>query len=351
MIFWKGLPSSSVFLIAIAHLRRHPLAHLEMRLIDLREPGVDDLLVELILLLEAEDLRRLFGEHVDDAVEDGVVQIGIVHGDRLDLLAEGAGQIDGGHERAERLGASVDADQDRVPLGLVRLGYVLDHPDITIALAGDAFADRSDHAVPGAPDPQGADHDQIVRRAVEILEDLGVMLPVHHPRFELEARLFAEARHAVEIAVGDELEAHRDEAVVDLPLALELHLIDVLLGQRVLHLPEAIVVQLCRVDMATDQFRGELLAQREGAGDGAVGVVGVIDGNVDALVHKILRIAGSSRSVTAGCLVHRPPSRATLTALRRDLAEAASRRRRAPRGRESRNAAAPSRSRPPRWRE
>jgi hypothetical protein len=28
-----------------------------MGLIDLREPGVDDLLVELILLLEAEDLR------------------------------------------------------------------------------------------------------------------------------------------------------------------------------------------------------------------------------------------------------------------------------------------------------
>src|SRR6266545_7759039 len=55
-----------------AVLARHPLAHLEMRLIDLREPGVDDLLVELILLLEAEHLRRLLGEDVDDAVEDGV---------------------------------------------------------------------------------------------------------------------------------------------------------------------------------------------------------------------------------------------------------------------------------------
>ena len=184
-----------------------------------------------------------------------------------------AGQVDGGHERAERLGTAVDADQDRVPLRLARLGDVLDHPDIAVGLAGDAFADRADHAVAGAPDPQGADHDQIVLRAVEILEDLGVMLPVHHPRLELEARLLALARHAVEIAVGDELEAHRDEAVVDLPLALQLHLVDVLLGQGVLHLPEAIVVQLGRVDMAADQFRGERLAQREGAGDGAVGVV------------------------------------------------------------------------------
>ena len=98
------------------------------------------------------------------------------------------------------------------------------------------------------------------------------MLPVHHPRLELEARLAAETRHAIEIAVGDELEAHRDEAVVDLPLALQFHFVDASSGS-VLHLPEAIVVQLCRVDVAADQFRGERLAKREGAGDGAVGVV------------------------------------------------------------------------------
>jgi hypothetical protein len=42
-----------------AVLARHPLAHLEVRLIDLGEPGVDDLLVQLILLLEAEHLRGL----------------------------------------------------------------------------------------------------------------------------------------------------------------------------------------------------------------------------------------------------------------------------------------------------
>ena len=158
----EGLAVEQRLLDLDAHLVRHPLAHLEMRLIDLRQPGVDDLLVELILLLEAEDLRRLLGEDVDDAVEDGVVQVGIVDGDRLDLLAERAGQVDGGHERAERLRTAVDADQDRVPLRLARLGHVLDHPDITVGLAGDAFADRADHAVAGAPDPQRADHDQVV---------------------------------------------------------------------------------------------------------------------------------------------------------------------------------------------
>jgi hypothetical protein len=99
------------------------------------------------------------------------------------------------------------------------------------------------------------------------------MLPVHHPGLELQARFSAEARHAVEIAVGDELEAHRDEAVVDLPLPLQFHFVDVFLGQRVLHLSEAIVVQLGRVNVAADQLRGVCLAQPEGTGDGTVGVV------------------------------------------------------------------------------
>ena len=57
--------------------------------------------MELILLLEAEDLRRLLGKDVDDAVEDGVVQIRVVDGDHFDFLAERACQVGGGPERAE----------------------------------------------------------------------------------------------------------------------------------------------------------------------------------------------------------------------------------------------------------
>ena len=71
----EGLAVEEHFLNLDARLVRHPLRHFEMQLINLREPGVDDLLVKLILLLEAEDLRRLLGEDVDDAVEDRVVQI------------------------------------------------------------------------------------------------------------------------------------------------------------------------------------------------------------------------------------------------------------------------------------
>ena len=58
---------------------------------------------------------------LDDAVEDRVVEVGIVDADHLDLLAEALGELDAPSERAERLRAAVDADQDGVALGLVLL--------------------------------------------------------------------------------------------------------------------------------------------------------------------------------------------------------------------------------------
>ena len=170
-IFWKGLPSSSVFLISTP-ASRHPLADLEMRLVDLREPGVDDLLVELILLLEAEHLRRLLGEDVDDAVEDGVVQVGVVDGDRFDLLAEARASS------IAVISAPNDCGLPSMPTRIVSrsassgLGHVLDDPDVAVGLARDAFADRADHAVARAADAQRADHHQVVRRTGEVLEDL-----------------------------------------------------------------------------------------------------------------------------------------------------------------------------------
>ena len=79
-----------------------------MGLVDLGEPGVDDLLVELVLLFEAEDLCRLLGERPDQAVEHEVMEVGVVHADDLDFLVKLPGQPEGGVERTERLRAAVD---------------------------------------------------------------------------------------------------------------------------------------------------------------------------------------------------------------------------------------------------
>ena len=52
---------------------RHLLGHLQVRLVDLGEARVDDLLVELVLLLEAEHLRRLLGEGPHQPIEHEIV--------------------------------------------------------------------------------------------------------------------------------------------------------------------------------------------------------------------------------------------------------------------------------------
>src|SRR5438270_7869399 len=75
-----------------ALLGRQLARDLEVGLVDLREPGVDDLLVELLLFLEAKDLGRLLVEDADDPVEHRVVEVGVVDRDRLQRAAEGAGE-------------------------------------------------------------------------------------------------------------------------------------------------------------------------------------------------------------------------------------------------------------------
>src|SRR5262249_32264763 len=71
-----------------------------------------------------------------------------------------------------------------------------------------------------------------------------------------------------------------------LPLPLELRLVEVLLGERVLHLLEAVVVHARRIDVAAGQLGLERPAQLERRVDGAIGVVGVVDGDVNTLIHE-----------------------------------------------------------------
>ena len=69
-------------------LPRHDLGALQVRLAELQEPLVDDVVVQLLLLLELEDFGGLDGEHVLDVVEDDVV---VLH-------VEGAAHVQRGPE-------------------------------------------------------------------------------------------------------------------------------------------------------------------------------------------------------------------------------------------------------------
>ena len=84
-----------------ALIARERLGHAQMRFVNLRQAGVDDLLVQLLLLFEAEDLRGLGREHVDDPIEHGVVKVGVIDRHGLDRLAERATKLDGGAKARE----------------------------------------------------------------------------------------------------------------------------------------------------------------------------------------------------------------------------------------------------------
>ena len=76
-------------------------------------------------------------------------------------------------------------------------------------------------------------------------------LPSRERPDQLDVVLLAEGFEHVYIRVGDYLQALGDELVVDLALPLHLVLVAELLGEPALHLPEAHVVHLGGVGVAT----------------------------------------------------------------------------------------------------
>src|SRR5438094_9593415 len=85
-----------------------------MRLVDLGESGIDDLLVQLFLFLKAKDLGGFGRQYVDNSVEHCVVEVRVVDGNRLYLLTEYPGQRNCGLKSAEALGAADDGDDERL---------------------------------------------------------------------------------------------------------------------------------------------------------------------------------------------------------------------------------------------
>ena len=75
---------------------------------------------------------------------------------------------------------------------------------------------------------------------------------------------------------------------MDFALPLELLLVLVLLGERVLHLLEAHVVHAGGIDVGADKPGIGRAGETNGYLDGGVGVVRIIKGDVDLFVHRQL---------------------------------------------------------------
>ncbi len=122
-------------------------------------------------------------------------------------------------------------------------------------LAHEALRHRAQLAVFHGAHAEGAHHHQIVVGGPTVLDEGLVVLAVHHLALVGQARRLRLTTHDIEVGVRDELQSHGDEGIVDLALPFQLVLVLVLLGQGVLHLLEAVVVQTRRVHVTPGQSR------------------------------------------------------------------------------------------------
>src|SRR2546422_2591264 len=95
----------------VGELLRHHLGPLQVRLAELEQPLVDDVVVQLFLLLELEDLRCLIRQDVLDIVEDDVVILDVEGAADEERAAKLPGQLE---RRLHRLVAVGDRKSTRL---------------------------------------------------------------------------------------------------------------------------------------------------------------------------------------------------------------------------------------------
>ena len=239
--------------------------------------------MQLFLFLEPEDLAGFFVQHAGDAVEGRVMEVRIEGGDDFDRPVEGLAEGQTCHQPAERIRAAVYCHDD---LAVIHRFGVLDDEHVRVADAADhALGIAADHAVFHRADAQRAHDDQIVGVRIDIFDEHFPIAPFEGFAFDREVGLVALLVDVVEVGVRDDLESSRDQRVVDLPLAVQFLFIVIFLRQSRFHLLEALVVHLRRVDVAADNLGAEGFRELDAHVDRCIGMVGIIDRDIDGLIH------------------------------------------------------------------
>ena len=257
---------------------------IQVRLVDLGQPAVDDLLVQFLLLLEAEDLARFLVQHPRDAVERGIMEIRVEGGDRLDGFAQRLAQGQPRHEPAEGVVASIHRHDDLAAVH--RLGVFDDQHVGGPHAAHDSLGVAPDHAVLHRADAQRAHDDQFIAVGVDVLSQHLPVPALQGPALQRQVGFRAFLIDVIEVGIGDDLESAGDQGVVDLALSVQLLLVVVFLRKAGLHLLEPLVVHLGRIDVAPHDFRPESLGQGDSQVNGHIGKVRIIDGDINGLIHQ-----------------------------------------------------------------
>ena len=285
--------------IVLGHLRRP----VDVRLAQLEQPLVDDVVVELFLLLEFEDAAGLIAEDVLDVVERDVVEIEIERATEFDLRVEIARQLQSHPGRAVAVRAPVNADEKSA--ALERLIGARDQ-QVLSQTAQHASRYATELRTRLTSQPVGAHRTQIIPVRVDLADDLLEMDPLEQLALYIDVGLDALLFHPVEERVADQLQPLLDQLVVDLPLTLDLFLTLEPGGQPRLQLTKSDIVELGGVNMIAHQPGLELLGELERPVYRVVAFQRVITRDENLFVHARLnsRGAGVTLAVLRNSIVY-----------------------------------------------
>ena len=228
-------------------------ADIKVRLIDLRQPGINHLFVKLFLFFKPEGARCALCKHINNRIEDDVVQIGVVDTDSLDLFVKRLSEAERGFQACERFGAPINPDEDIAGLLFNRF-QVPDDKRIGSDAPDDALTDTTEEAILDCAHAERAHNHHIVIAVLNVLHQFDEVFALWHFRFKRNVTFGALLLHHFKVGVRNELQPHRDEGIVDAALLFKLHLVLILLRQRVFHLLKAHVVHFRGVDVRTHQL-------------------------------------------------------------------------------------------------
>ena len=263
-----------------AQIAGNGLGDLQMGLIDLGDPVVDQLLVQLFLLLEAEDLAGLLAKHAGDLVEGDVMVVRIVGCHGVDFRVGPRGQIERGHQGAVRKRRTVDTDDD----GTVADGpfRITDDEGIYGRTADRPFRHGADQTSRHGAQAKRADGQHVVIAAPRCLHDLGVILALGTQPFEGHAGGIANFLADVVIAVGDDIQTTGDQIVMDLTLVAHLLFFEVTFRQPAFHHFEPAIVEHRRVGVNSGNHAIRALRQTDSFRERLVGVFRGVQRNQNA---------------------------------------------------------------------
>ena len=174
-------------------------ANLEVGPIDLGDAGIDDLLVQLLLLLEAELPAGLLVQTAGDLVEGDVVEIGVVGGHGMDLRPQPPRQIQRRLEGPETAARPVETDDQRpVADRPVRLAH---DQRVDRATPDHAIADRADRASGHGAQPDRPQHQEVIVAARRGFDNAPVVLALRTQPAIGDLGLLADRRRRIVVAV------------------------------------------------------------------------------------------------------------------------------------------------------